>query len=113
VDNKCVMNRPFRRDECLMLTTTDTFPQTFRRYTCSQPVLQEHHAHSALFRASAPLSPSLQGQEGMQNLTRLECRCLLLIDKARARPSPSGTHTTHTRANLSRLQANVSWLIRK
>jgi hypothetical protein len=34
-------------------------------------VLPEHHAQSALFRASAPLSPRLQGQEGMQNLKRL------------------------------------------
>jgi len=37
-------------------------------------VLQENHAHSALFRASAPLSPRLQGQEGMQSLTRLDHR---------------------------------------
>jgi hypothetical protein len=111
-------------------------------------VLQEHNAHSALFRDSAPLSPRLQGQEG--------CRCR---KPDATRPSPSGClfgpisriqigmfrpirvdHTnclqvaikTHsfflrlleeeglrpntypgdTHANLSRLLANLSWLIR-
>jgi hypothetical protein len=73
VENVCAINRPI---SVFMLTTAKLHRthsrQTFRRHICSHPVLQEHHAHSALFRASAPLSPRLQGQEGMQNLTRLD-----------------------------------------
>jgi hypothetical protein len=47
--NLCAINRPF--SVCMLTIAGTSSKQTFRRHTRTHPVHQEHHAHSALFRA--------------------------------------------------------------
>ena len=45
------------------------------------PSLEEHHTRSSPFKSSAPLSPRLQGQEGIQNLTTMTCWNEIILDE--------------------------------
>jgi hypothetical protein len=61
----------------VMLTTTETHPrETFRGHTCSALLHQEHHTHSALCRASAPLSPRARHARQVPSLRLSSALCL-------------------------------------